>query len=129
MHVNSITSIAYWGSQSARLLGGRGVNSGFPGSGTTGLPYYSRFWRTLPTQMWDGYLNSNYHSLQGSVKRSFAKGLMVQGAYTFSKSIDLADDDGSVSLAWNWASIFRRNRATAGCDRTHLLHAGLQQPL
>src|SRR5260370_1741185 len=74
--------------------------------------------------MWDGYLNSNYNSLQVSVKRSFAKGLMVQGAYTFSKSIDLVDDDGSVSLGWNWASIFRRNRATAGFDRTHVLQAG-----
>jgi hypothetical protein len=121
---NLISTIAYVGSQSVHLLADTDINSGFPGSGTTGLPYYSKYGRTVPTQMWDGYLSSNYHSLQVSVKRSFAKGLMVQGAYTYSKAIDLVDDDGSVTLGWNWAPIFRRNRATAGFDRTHVLQVG-----
>jgi hypothetical protein len=34
------------------------------------------------------------------------------------------DDDGSVSLGWNWAPVVRRNRAAAGFDRTHVLQVG-----
>jgi hypothetical protein len=106
------------------LLADVDINAGSPGSGTTGLPYYALFGRTLPTQMWDGGLSSNYHSLQLATRRSFSKGLMVQAAYTFSKAIDYVDDDGSVTPAWNWGPVFQRNRATAGFDVTHVLQVG-----
>ena len=82
------------------------------------------FGRTIPTNMWDGYLSSNYHSLQVAVNRSFAKGLMIKGAYTYSKAIDYTDDDGWASVGWNWAPVFQRNRATAGFDRTHVFQVG-----
>ena len=74
--------------------------------------------------MWDGYLSSNYHSLQVAVNRSFSKGLMVKAAYTYSKAIDYTDDDGWAAVGWNWAPVFQRNRATAGFDRTHVLQIG-----
>ena len=74
--------------------------------------------------MWDGYLSSNYHSLQVAVNRSFSRGLMVKAAYTYSKAIDYTDDDGWASVGWNWAPVFQRNRATAGFDRTHVLQIG-----
>ena len=71
--------------------------------------------------MWDGYLSSNYNSLQVAVNRSFAKGLMLKGAYTYAKAIDYTDDDGWASVGWNWAPVFQRNRADAGFDRTQNL--------
>ncbi len=74
--------------------------------------------------MWDGYLSSNYHSLQVAVNRSFSKGLMVKAAYTYSKAIDYTDADGWASVGWNWAPVFQRNRAAAGFDRTHVLQIG-----
>ena len=76
------------------LLADHDINAGFPGSGTADLPFAAQFGRTIPTNMWDGYLSSNYNSLQVAVNRSFAKGLMVKGAYTYSKAIDYTDDDG-----------------------------------
>jgi hypothetical protein len=106
------------------LLADYDINAGYPGSGTTGLPYYASFGRTISTQMWDGYLSSNYHSLQVAFNRSFSKGLMLKGAYTFSKAIDYTDDDGWASVGWNWAPVFQRNRAAAGFDRTHVFQVG-----
>jgi hypothetical protein len=119
-----ITSVAYVGSHSVHLLADYDINAGFPGSGTTLLPYNIKYGRTVATQMWDGYLSSGYNSLQVAVNRSFSKGLMVKGAYTYSKAIDYTDDDGWASVGWNWAPVFQRNRAAAGFDRTHILQMG-----
>jgi hypothetical protein len=119
-----VSSVGYVGQHSVHLLADYDINAGYPGSGTTGLPYYAAFGRTVPTQMWDGYLSSNYHSLQVAVNRSFSKGLMVKGAYTYSHAIDYTDDDGWASVNWNWAPMFQRNRATAGFDRTHVFQLG-----
>jgi hypothetical protein len=103
------------------LLADEDINAGSPGSGTAGLPFAAQFGRTIPTNMWDGYLSSSYHSLQIAVNRSFAKGLMLKGAYTYAKAIDYTDDDGWASVGWNWAPVFQRNRAVAGFDRTQNL--------
>jgi len=119
-----VTSVAYVGSHSVHILADRDINAGFPGSGTTGLPYYAAFGRTIAINMWDGYLSSEYNSLQVAVNRSFAKGLLIKGAYTYSKAIDYTDDDGWVSVGWNWAQVFQRNRAAAGYDRTHVFQMG-----
>ncbi len=119
-----ITSVAYVGSHAVHVLSDYDINAGYPGSGTTGLPYYASFGRTVATNMWDGYLSSEYNSLQASVNRSFSKGLMIKGAYTYSKAINYVDDDGWVSVGWNWAPVFQRNRAPAGYDRTHIFQIG-----
>src|SRR5450432_689889 len=118
-----VTSVAYVGSHSVHILADRDINAGFPGSGTAGLPYAAAG-RTTATNMWDGYLSSEYNSLQVAVNKSFSKGMMVKGAYTYSKAIDYTDDDGWVSTGWNWAPVFQRNRATAGFDREHVFQVG-----
>ena len=121
-----VTSVAYVGTHSVHLLADRDINAGFPGSGTAGLPYNdaAHDFRNQPTNMWDGYLSSEYNSLQVAVTRQFSKGLMIKGAYTWSHAIDYTDDDGWASVGWNWAPVFQRNRATAGFDRTHVLQIG-----
>jgi len=116
-----LISIGYVGSHSVHLLADYDINAGYPGSGTANLPFAAKFGRTISTQMWDGYLSSNYHSLQVAVNRSFAKGLMLKGAYTYAKAIDYTDDDGWASVGWNWAPVFQRNRAVAGFDRAQNL--------
>jgi hypothetical protein len=88
------------------------------------LPYNLAYGRTVATNMWDGYLSSNYNSLQIAVNRQFSKGLMIKAAYTYSHAIDYTDDDGWASVGWNWGPAFQRNRATAGFDRTHVLQVG-----
>ncbi|HEY3836293.1 MAG TPA: hypothetical protein VGL72_06965, partial [Bryobacteraceae bacterium] len=121
---NTIASIAYVGSHTVHILADRDINAGFPGSGTTGLPYYASYGRTLPLNMWDGYLSAEYSSLQVAVNKNLSKALMIKGAYTYSKAIDYTDDDGWVSVGWNWPAVFQRNRAPAGYDRTHVLQLG-----
>ncbi len=66
---NLIASVAYVGSHTVHILADRDINAGFPGSGTTGLPYYASYGRTLPLNMWDGYLSAEYNSLQVAVNR------------------------------------------------------------
>ena len=122
--LDMIGSAGYVGSHSVHLLADRDINAGYPGSGTTGLPYYQAYGRTAPTQMWDGYLSSEYNSMQLSLNKQFSKGLMLKGAYTWSHAIDYTDDDGWASVNWNWAPVFQRNRATAGFDRTQVFQLG-----
>ncbi len=119
-----VTSVGYVGQGSRHLLADYDINAGYPGSGTTGLPYYASYNRTVATQMWDGYLSSSYNSLQASINRSFSKGLMLKGAYTYSHAIDYTDDDGWASVGWNQPSEFQRNRATAGFNRGQVFQLG-----
>jgi len=45
-------------------------------------------------------------------------------AYTWSKAINLTDDDGNAYLDRNWGPMLRWNRAPAGYDRTHMFTMG-----
>lgn len=121
-----VASVAYVGTHSVHLLADRDINSGFPGSGTKLLPYNDPLhdFRTQPTNMWDGYLSSEYNSLQVAFTRQFSQGLMLKGAYTWSHAIDYADADGWQGVNWNWGPVFERNRASAGFDRTHVFQLG-----
>jgi hypothetical protein len=117
-------SVAYVGTQSTHLMGDLDINSGqVLGAGNLGRPYSAPFGRNIATLLWNGYLSSNYHALQASVRRS-AKGLTLQGAYTWSKAINAADDEGWQGTSYNWAPAFYRNVAAAGYDRRHMLQMG-----
>ncbi len=119
-----VTTVAYVGTQATHQMADRDINSGqVLGAGNPGRPYSARFGRNIATNMWDGYLSSNYHALQTSVRRQ-ARGLTVQGAYTWSKAINMTDDEGWAGVTYNWGPAFHRNRATAGYDRTHVFQMG-----
>jgi len=122
--MDMVASVAYVGTESTHMLADRDINSGFPLSGNTGRPYASKFGRTIATNMWDGYLSAHYHSLQTSLNKQLSKGLLIKGAYTYSKAINMTDDDGWASVGYNWGPVFYRNRAAAGYDRTHVLQMG-----
>ncbi len=66
---------------------------------------------------------SNYHSLQMALNRPFKNGLMLKGAYTFSKALNETDDEAG-ALTWNQPSQLGRNYAYAGYDRPHMLQLG-----
>jgi hypothetical protein len=119
-----VLSTAYVGTQTTHLLADLDINAAPPLGGSAGRPYASRFNRTIATNMWDGYLSANYHSLQVGTTKQFSKGLMLKGAYTWSKAINMTDDDGWAGVNWNWGPVFYRNRAAAGYDRTHIFQLG-----
>ncbi len=119
-----ILTVGYVGTQSTNLLADLDINAAPYGAGAAGRPYAAQFGRRIATNLWNGWLSSNYHSLQTSVNRSFSKGLLLKGAYTWSKAINMTDDDGWASVGFNLPSNIGRNRAAAGYDRTQVLQMG-----
>jgi hypothetical protein len=115
-------SVGYVGTQTIHQFADRDLNASLPGTGQAGQPFNTLKYgfRTAPTLFWQGFLNANYNSLQTSINRRFSSGLMVKGAYTFSKAINYTDDDGWAGLAWNDPTILRRNRAAAGYNVPHI---------
>jgi hypothetical protein len=119
---NFLVSAAYVGTQTVHQFADINVNASLPGTGQAGQPFNTPQFgnRTAETDLWQGYLSANYHALQVALNRQFSHGLLVKGAYTYSKAIDYTDDDGWASLNWNDPNAFRRNRARAGFDTPHI---------
>jgi len=128
-----LVSVGYVGTQTVHQFADRNVNASLPGTGNLGQPLNCKtanfttntcvvpsFGRTAETDFWQGYLSANYHALQVSINRQFSHGLMVKGAYTWSKAIDYTDDDGWAGLTWNDPNILRRNRAQAGFNTPNI---------
>ncbi|RPI23070.1 MAG: TonB-dependent receptor [Acidobacteria bacterium] len=113
-----VASIGYVGTQTTRQLADHLINWAPPGGGTEGRQLYPRSTATI--RYWDGWLSSNYHSLQVAVNRRFTKGFFMKGAYTYSRAINMTDDDGWADLMWNDPAILYRNRAEAGYNRPHV---------
>src|SRR5216684_3041159 len=115
---NFLVSVGYVGTQTIHQFGDVDVNTSLPGTGQAGQPYNKAQFgnRTASTLFWQGFLSSNYHSLQAAITRQFKNGFMVKGAYTWSKAINWTDDDGWAGLNWNDPNILRKNRAPAGYD-------------
>ncbi len=63
--------------------------------------------------------SSNYHGLQLGLNRSFARGLMTQVAYTWSKAIDNADFTGGIYGFYPNTRDARGERARASFDASH----------
>ena len=119
-----ITSVGYVATRSVGMLADRDINASRPGEGNAGRPWAHVAGRATNINMWDSYLNSDYHSLQIALNRSFSKGVMLKGAYTWSKAINMADDEGWAGVNWDHLDVFDRNRARAGYDRTHMFQMG-----
>ena len=119
-----ITSIGYVGTASIGMMADRDINASRPGEGNGGRPFVPITGRRVNINMWDSYLNSNYHSLQVAINRSFSKGLSLKGAYTYSKAIGMADDAGWAGVAWDHVDVHDRNRARAGFDRKQMFQMG-----
>jgi hypothetical protein len=90
------------------------------GGGNQSRPY-APMGRFLDLISMESGLETRYHSLQVGINRPFTRGLLLKGAYTFSKAENMADDDGA-GVSFNSPSEFHRNMALAGYDRTHNFH-------
>lgn len=120
-----VVNVGYVGTKTTNQFADKEINAAAPGTGTAGRALYSTLGRTANTWMWNGYLNANYHALQASMNKSFGNGLMLKSSYTFSKAINMTDEDGwTTDLTFNWDPVFSRNRALAGYDRTHAFSLG-----
>lgn len=85
----------------------------------------SQYGRIASTLLWDGFVSTSYHALQVAVNRRLSNGLLVKGAYTYSKSINFFDDSGWAGLPlFNAGSQISRNRGLAGFDIPHNVQIG-----
>jgi len=91
--------------------------------GNTQRQYFSKA-GTADILLWGSRTKARYHSLQMALNRPFRNGLLLKGAYTFSKALNETDDDGYVTLLWNQDSQIDRNYARAGYDRPHMVQMG-----
>jgi hypothetical protein len=119
-----VVSTGYVGTSTIRSFADWDANAAPPGGGNTGRPFYAKFGRTATTWYWNGFANANYHSLQLAINRQFAQGLMLKGSYTWSKAINMTDDDGWAGMTFNYLPHFDRNRALAGYDTPHIFNMG-----
>ena len=119
-----IVSVGYIGTQTVRSFGDRNANAAAPGTGTAGRPLFSQFGRSTDMLFWNGQNSANYHSLQIAVNRRAADGLTLKGAYTYSRAINLTDDDGWAGLNFNYPPGVQRNRAQAGYNIPQIFQMG-----
>ncbi len=120
-----VASVGYVGTQTIRSFADLDINAGrVIGAGNAGRPQFAPFGRATSTLLWQGWVQANYHSLQATVNRNFRNGLMLKGAYTWSKAINWTDDDGWTGVSWNQPELLRRNRANAGFNTPHIFQLG-----
>ena len=125
----TVVDIAYAGSLGRHLQQSYNLNGIAPGANflaqnqdtsSPGKPLPTDFLRpylglgNIPYITYDA--TSNYNSLQVQVHRRFAKGLVINGAWTWSKAMDTSDS-GAVSKYLNEKA---RYYGLAGFDRTHV---------
>src|SRR5690606_17849397 len=115
-----VGSVAYVGTRSIRQTAYREMNAGqVPGAGAAGRPLNVLFGRNASTQAIIPFQTGNYNSLQATLNRRYADGVVITTSYTYSKSIDY-NTDGDSSLMFNIESDLGRNRAVSNFDRTHM---------
>ena len=119
-----IGSVGYVGTATVRSFADLNINASEPGGGQAGRPFNAAYGRTVDTLAWNGFVSTNYHSLQTTINRRAADGLTIKGAYTYSTAINMTDDDGWTGVSWNIPSQFSRNRARAGFDQNHVFQLG-----
>ena len=117
--------VAYVGTRGRNGFADLDINaSDTPGGGNESRPLFARFGRARDLKSWGRRLDTEYHSLQVALNRPFQNGLLLKGAYTWSKAMNEADEDGWVGLTWNAPSQLHRNWALAGYDRPHVFQLG-----
>jgi hypothetical protein len=95
------------------VLAKQNINAGLvPGLGAQGQPLFPR---KAATGLWIRS-GSTYQSLQVKLDRRFTRGFALTTAYTYSKTINLSDDNTTFHIPSNPAA----NRGRAGYDRTHI---------
>jgi Carboxypeptidase regulatory-like domain/TonB dependent receptor-like, beta-barrel len=116
-------SIAYVGTRTDGGYADINVNYADPGGGDAGRKLFAVA-GTAEIDDWAGRTKRRYNALQTAINRPFKNGLLLKGAYTWSKAMDETDDDGWVGLSWSQPSQLSRNYALAGYDRTHNFSMG-----
>ncbi len=120
---NISAEVAYVGTRTDGGYADLNINYGEPGGGNAARQYFAVAGTTAIND-WASRTKSRYHGLQIALNRPFRNGLMLKGAYTLSRSKNMADEDGWVGLTWNHPLMYDQNFALAGFDRPHVFQMG-----
>ena len=127
----TVVDVAYVGSLGRHLLWTRNINETPLGTNfrpesidpTTRRPYATTFLRPYigyeDIQIREPGSSSNYHSLQVSASRRFARGLQFGMSWTWSKALGFNDSDEQIVS--NLVPVRVWNYGLASYDRTHVL--------
>jgi hypothetical protein len=118
-----VLEVGYTGTRGVHFMRTQDLNQPLPNpliaqglvNANTLRPY--KGWSTINHR--EQSYSSNYHGLQTSLNRNFAKGLMFQTAYTWSKAIDNADYTGGIYGFYPNTQDARGERARASFDANH----------
>lgn len=110
--------VGYVGTRVIGQMGFININAGPPGGGNAGRPLAVKFGLIGNINSIQPYGNLNYDSLQALFTRRWASSLFG-AAYTWSKTINFADNDGGPRI--QYLPEKERNRGLASYDRTHNL--------
>lgn len=112
--------VAYVGSRAIRQMAIVNLNAAGPGGGNPGRTLFARTGRIADIRQVTPFNTAFYDSLQVQVNRRLVPDAQIGLAYTWSKSINYADNNDS-TLTRSYAPEWGFNRAAAGFDRTHNL--------
>ena len=123
--MDAVVSAAYVAQKTIHQLLDRNINTDLPGQDVNPS---NRFLakingRTITMNMWDAFGYGSYNSLQVALNKNLTHGLFLKGAYTYSKSLSMADEDGWQGLPL-WNTDYGRNYAPTGYDRRHMFTLG-----
>ena len=96
--------IAYVGTRTDGGYADLNINYGEPGGGNASRQYFD-IAGTTAINDWAARTKSRYHGLQIAVNRPLRDNLLLKGAYTYSRSKNMADEDKkhafmSIQLKW-----------------------------
>jgi hypothetical protein len=111
-------SLAYVGMRTDGGYADQNLNYAEAGGFDAGRQFFTQA-GTADILDWAARTRRRYNALQMAINRPFSGGLLLKGAYTWSKAMNETDDDGWVTLDWSQPSQMTRNYAKAGYDRTH----------
>jgi Carboxypeptidase regulatory-like domain/TonB dependent receptor len=110
--------VGYVGTRVIGQMGFININAGPPGGGNAGRPLAVKFGLVGDINSIQPYGDTTYDSLQALFTRRWASSLFG-AAYTWSKTINFADNDGGPRI--QYLPEKQRNRGLASYDRTHNL--------
>jgi len=115
--------IAYVGTKTDGGYADLNINYGQPGGGNASRQYFAVAGTTAIND-WASRTKARYNGLQVALNRPFRSGLMLKGAYTFSRARNMTDEDGWVGVTWNNPLVYDKNYSLASFDRTHVFQMG-----
>ncbi|HEV8485788.1 MAG TPA: TonB-dependent receptor [Blastocatellia bacterium] len=108
--------VGYVGTRAVNQMGFININAGPPGTGNNGRPLAGKFGLVADINSIQPYGTTDYDGLQVLVTRRVGSSI-IGTAYTFSKTINFADNDAGPRIQFLPAK--QLNRGIASYDRTH----------